>query len=147
MKSFDPVAAAISWFDAYRASSLAIVDLYSESALLDCNCTQTLVVGRGAITEYWRHRFIAKPAVDLKDVWPYENGVVMSYGVKDGVVRSNLAFDGTDKIQRARCLPALRPQERDRYNWDLQCPKCKSTGVADVSENAFPPELLFASTA
>jgi hypothetical protein len=29
---------------------------------------------------------------------------------------------------------------RDHYTWDLECPRCKRTGRADVSENAAPYE-------
>jgi ketosteroid isomerase-like protein len=51
MSSFDPMAAAIDWLDAYRASDLSIADLYSESAALECCNGQATVVGRAAITE------------------------------------------------------------------------------------------------
>jgi hypothetical protein len=27
---------------------------------------------------------------------------------------------------------------RDRYTWDLKCPKCKRAGIAKVSEDAYP---------
>lgn len=27
---------------------------------------------------------------------------------------------------------------RDRYTWDLECPRCKLIGFAEVSEDAFP---------
>jgi hypothetical protein len=31
-------------------------------------------------------------------------------------------------------------KRRDHYTWDLECPRCKRKGRADVSENATPHE-------
>jgi hypothetical protein len=63
MSSFDPMAAAINWLDAYRDADLSIVDLYSADAMLECGCNgETLITGKAALTEYWRSRFAEKPA-------------------------------------------------------------------------------------
>ena len=53
MSTFDPMAAAIDWLDAYRAASLSIVDLYAELASLECVCGgRRIMVGHDAITAY-----------------------------------------------------------------------------------------------
>jgi hypothetical protein len=63
MSSFDPMAVAIDWLDAYRDADLSIVDLYSADAVLECGCNgETLITGKAALTEYWRNRFAESPA-------------------------------------------------------------------------------------
>ena len=55
MSSFDPMAAAIDWLDAYRANDLSNVELYAPNASLECGCNgQITVSGRNALTKYWR---------------------------------------------------------------------------------------------
>ena len=136
MNSFDRMAAARDWLDAYRAASLSIVDLYSDTATLECDCgDEKLVTGREALVEYWRLRFTEKPAGDHADLQQDDAGVVVSYSVPDGLVEARLNFDETGKIDRSRCGDA---SPRDQYTWELQCPSCGSTGAAQVSEDAFP---------
>jgi ketosteroid isomerase-like protein len=36
MSSFNPMAAALDWLDAYRAADLSIVDMYAPNAVLEC---------------------------------------------------------------------------------------------------------------
>ena len=106
MSSFDPMAAAIDWLDAYRAASLSIVNFYAPDAALDCGCGgQKEIVGRAAITEYWRQRFVERPAGELTDLALRGNDVVVSYRVPDGVVRAVLQFDDAGKISRCQCGP------------------------------------------
>jgi hypothetical protein len=107
MSSFDPMAAAIAWFDAYRAASPSIVDLYAETAALECGCRgQKVICGREAITEYWRQRFIEKPAGELQDLQPQGTAIIVSYRVSDGVIQAILEFDVEGKIERSRSGPA-----------------------------------------
>ena len=50
MSSFDPMAVAIDWLDAYRDVDLSIVDLYSADAVLECGCNgETLITGKAAL--------------------------------------------------------------------------------------------------
>lgn len=136
MSSFDPMAAAVDWIDAYRAASFSIVDLYTDSATLDCGCGgRKIIAGRAALVEYWRRQFAEDPAGELKDLQPTGAGIAVYYGVRDGVVQAVLDFDSTGKIRQSRCGITV---PRDRYNWDLQCPVCGAVGVAHVSEDAFP---------
>ena len=141
MTSFDPIAAAIDWLDAYRAASLSIVDLYADGAALECSCNgQEIMFGRVAITEYWRQRFQDKPAGELTDLQPDVDAIVVSFRVPDGIVQAVLDFDPNGKIERLRCgyKPIALRRARDRYTWDLVCPKCGSAGIASVSEDAIP---------
>ncbi len=104
MSSFDPMAAAIDWLDAYRAASFSIVDLYADGATLECGCGGTKVIaGRAALVEYWRQRFVEKPAGELEDLQPDGTGVIVSYRAPDGIVQATLNFDTDGRIERSRC--------------------------------------------
>ena len=107
MSSFDPMAAAIDWLDAYRAADLSIADLYAEDAALECGCdSQTVVIGRSTIAAYWRLRFVAKPACDLESLQT-DGGeaIVMSYAVPGGLVQAAFEFNDAGEIIRSRCGP------------------------------------------
>lgn len=107
MSSFDPMAAAIDWLDAYRAADLdSILGLYDDGATLECGCNgQKIIVGKAAIAEYWRQRFIEKPALDLEDIQPDAEAVIVSYRTRDGVVQAILSFNEAGLIERYRCGP------------------------------------------
>jgi hypothetical protein len=106
MSTFDPMAAAIDWLDAYRAASLSIVDLYAELASLECACGgRKIMVGHDAITAYWGQRFREKPAGELVDLQHTGPDIVVGYRVPDGVVQALLRFDDVGKIERSRCGP------------------------------------------
>jgi hypothetical protein len=99
MSTFDPMAAAIDWLDAYRAASLSIVDLYAELASLECACGgRRIMVGHDAITR-------EKPAGELVDLQHAGPDIVVGYRVPDGVVLALLRFDDVGKIERSRCGP------------------------------------------
>jgi hypothetical protein len=106
MSSFDPMAAAIDWLDAYRAASIEIVDLYADGATLECCCGgMKVIAGRGALIAYWRQRFVHNPAGELEDLQPEGTGIGVSYRVPDGIVQVTLSFDANGKIERSRCGP------------------------------------------
>jgi len=108
MSSFDPMAAAIDWLDAYRAKALSIVELYAEDAALECACGGAKVLhGRTAIAEYWRQRFAEKPAGELTDIHPEGDYVVVGYRVPDCVVQAILRFNSEGKIRFSICGPAV----------------------------------------
>lgn len=46
--------------------------------------------GEPAITEYWRHRFIEKPACELEELRPDADGILVSYRVPGGIARPPL---------------------------------------------------------
>jgi hypothetical protein len=100
------MAAAIDWLEAYRAHSPLIVDLYAEDAILECACgRQIVLIGHTTIAEYWRQRFVEKPAGELEDLRPDGSGIVVSYRVPDGIVQAILHFDESGKIKHSRCGP------------------------------------------
>ena len=104
MSTFDPMAAAVDWLDAYRAASLTIVSMYSENASLDCECDgRRVLTGHRAITEYWRQRFVQKPAGELVDLRPDGDAIVVSYRVPNGVVQAFLRFDEAGHIRQSLC--------------------------------------------
>jgi hypothetical protein len=107
MSTFDPMAIAIDWLDAYREGSCSIVDLYASDAAVECCCGGMKVIyGRGAITEYWIQRFAEKPAGELQGLQMYGEAVVIAYGAGDGLVQATLYFGRDGKIARSVCGPA-----------------------------------------
>jgi len=96
------MAAAIDWLDAYRAASLSIVDMYAEDASLECACDgRKVLVGRRAVTEYWKQRFVEAPAHELEDL--QGDGIAVTFRVPAGIVRAILNFEACGKIERSRC--------------------------------------------
>lgn len=113
------MAAAIDWLDAYRAAALnAMLVLYDHRASLECGCGgQKLIMGKMAIAEYWRQRFIETPALELEDIEAAGDTVAVSYRTADGVVQAILDFNEAGKIERCRCGPTaeivpFRPKAR-----------------------------------
>jgi hypothetical protein len=106
MSSFDPMAAAVDWFDAYRAATLSIVDLYAPDAVLECGCNgQATVIGRSALIEYWRQRFDEKPAGELQGLQMAGDMTLVSYEVPGGIVQATLQFNDAGQIIRSQCGP------------------------------------------
>ena len=102
--SFDPMAVAIDWLDAYRASSLSIVDMYAEDASVDCACDgRKVLVGRRAVAAYWKQRFVKAPAHELEDLQFDGDGIAVTFRVPAGIVRAILNFEASGKIERSRC--------------------------------------------
>jgi hypothetical protein len=85
MSTFDPMAAAIDWFDAYRAGSFSIVDVYAPTAELECGCGGLKIArGQAAISENWREQFAKGPAGALISLLPADDGISITYRVPDG---------------------------------------------------------------
>jgi hypothetical protein len=117
MSTFDPMAVAIDWLDAYRAGSLSILDFYAPNAAVECGCSAIKVrLGQAAITEYWIERFAEKPAGELVEFQPAGDGIVVAYKVDvDEFVRATLYFDHEGKIARSVCGPAT-PRGNSAYS-------------------------------
>jgi ketosteroid isomerase-like protein len=107
--SFDPMAVAVDWLDAYRAGDIdAILELYAEDAVVHCGCAggQT-ITGREALRAYWVDRLRKYPAGTLDDLNPWQNdGTVISYITSAGVMSALLAFDATGRIKELDCSPS-----------------------------------------
>jgi ketosteroid isomerase-like protein len=105
--SFDPMAIAIDWLDAYRAGDIeAILEMYAEDAVVHCGCcgVQT-ITGRDALRAYWVERLQKYPAGTLGDLNPSDEGTVISYVTNTGVMSALLAFDATGRIKELECNP------------------------------------------
>lgn len=109
MISFDPMAVAIDWLEAYRAEDMeALLDLYDEGASLECGCGgEKILVGREAIRVYRGLRFSEKPYSGFEEFTPIHRGVHFSYRIKGGVVKVLLDYNDDGKIERSRCGPSL----------------------------------------
>lgn len=106
MKSFDPMAAALDWFDTYRARDISIIDLYASDAALECNCkSRNMIIGRTELHRYWRNRFDENPAGALAELNTDGDWIVVSYSTPDFVVRASLKFNDQGKIIQHRCGP------------------------------------------
>jgi hypothetical protein len=98
--SFDPMAAAIDWLDAYRSSDLEpLLKMFADDAVIECGCcAMTSLVGKKAARAYWRQRFMDCAPSDLTDVQLIRDGAAISYRVRNGVVAANLEFNAKGKI-------------------------------------------------
>lgn len=105
MSSFDPMAAAVDWLDAYRAADLDIANLYARDATVECCDGHTTLVGRTAIAQYWRMRFLQKPAGVLEDLQANGDTVVVSYAVPGETLQVTLEFSEAGEISRSSCSP------------------------------------------
>ncbi|QIO37210.2 MULTISPECIES: nuclear transport factor 2 family protein [Bradyrhizobium] len=105
--SFDPMAAAIDWLDAYRAGDIeAILELYAEDAVVHCGCSGATITGRKALRAYWIDRLRKYPAGTLDDLNPSHNdGTMISYITDTGVMRALIAFDAAGRIKMLDCSP------------------------------------------
>lgn len=107
--SFDPMAAAVDWLDAYRTGDIeAILAMYAENAVVHCGCGgNKTFTGRGALRAYWIDRLRRYPASDLDNLHPANDGASISYITKTGTVSAVLAFDANGKIKTLTCGPSI----------------------------------------
>jgi hypothetical protein len=107
--SFDPMAEAIDWLDAYRASDISIVDMYADDAALECDCAgSSTFAGRDAISEYWQQRFLRAPAGELVNLYMEGSAVALSYRAFAETVLAVLTFNDDGKIVLSTCGPPRR---------------------------------------
>jgi hypothetical protein len=105
--SFDPMAAAIDWLDAYRSSDLEpLLKMFADDAVIECGCcAMTSLSGKRAARAYWRQRFLDCSPSDLMDVQPTREGTAISYRARNGVVAAILEFNSKGKIAFLRIGP------------------------------------------
>ena len=106
--SFDPLALAVDWLDAYRAGDIeTILELHADNAVVHCGCggIQT-ITGRDALRAYWIEHLRKYPAGTLDDLNPSERGTVISYVTDTGVMKAILAFDAAGRIKVLDCSPS-----------------------------------------
>lgn len=105
--SFDPMAAAIDWLDAYRAGDIdTVLGMYADDAVIHCGCggmkTSSNKDGRLA---YWLDRLAKYPATRLDNLQPSGGTVVVSYVARGGLVTVSLTFNAFGKIASHICGP------------------------------------------
>jgi hypothetical protein len=98
--TFDPMAAAIDWLDAYREEDLdLIIAMYADDATVHCNCVDsTIVSGANKLRHYWMIRLRDHPASELLDLNPMENGALISFATRLGAMNTLLSFDSSGRI-------------------------------------------------
>ncbi|WP_409192598.1 nuclear transport factor 2 family protein [Bradyrhizobium sp. RDM4] len=109
--SFDPMAVAIDWLDAYRAGNIeAILEMYAEDAVVHCGCCAggvKTITSREALLAYWTDRLRKRPAGNLDDLNPsHDDGTIISYITNVGVMSARFAFDGAGRIKELNCNPS-----------------------------------------
>ena len=109
--SFDPMAAAVDWLDAYRDGDLeTILAMYADDAVVHCGCGgMKTIAGREGLRAYWIDRLKTYPASGLANLQPARDGAKISYGVRGRVVSATLAFNASGKIAESTCEPSGRP--------------------------------------
>jgi hypothetical protein len=101
--TFDPMAVAVDWLDAYRAADLgAILNMYADDAVTDCACDGMTVAGKKGLRAYWERRFRDYPASDLDNLQAYAEGATISYVARDRVVTATMEFNAEGQISRLR---------------------------------------------
>ncbi|QOZ67172.1 nuclear transport factor 2 family protein [Bradyrhizobium arachidis] len=104
--SFDPMAAAIDWLDAYRAGDLeTLLEMYAEDAAVYCDCYELIVTGRENLRGYWAIHLQEHPAAELDNLQPSHGGAIISYVSGENVVEAVLDFNDAGKIRTLSCRP------------------------------------------
>ncbi|PSO16157.1 nuclear transport factor 2 family protein [Bradyrhizobium sp. MOS003] len=106
--SFDPMAAAVDWLDAYRAGDIeTILEMYADHAVVRCGCGgMKTVAGKQGLRAYWVDRLRNYPASSLDNLQPSADGTVISYVAQGRVVSAILTFDTSGKIAALTCGPS-----------------------------------------
>jgi hypothetical protein len=98
--SFDPMAAAIDWLDAYRSSDLEfMLGMFADDAVVQCGCcAMTTISGKESFRAYWAQRFQDCAASDLEDLRPSGSGASISYITRAGTVAADMQFNRDGRI-------------------------------------------------
>jgi hypothetical protein len=104
--SFDPMAAAIDWLDAYRAGDIeGSLRMYADDAVVRCGCGGTkTITGKERLRAYWLERLREYPAFDLDNLQPTNVGTLISYVSRDGIVKAVLTFNASGLVARRRII-------------------------------------------
>jgi hypothetical protein len=101
--TFDPMAVAVDWLDAYRAADLgAILNMYADDAVTDCTSDGRTVTGMKGLRAYWERRFRDYPASDLDNLRASAEGARISFVARDRVVTATMEFNAEGRISRLR---------------------------------------------
>jgi hypothetical protein len=106
---FDPMGLVIDWLDACKERRLSsLIDLYDESATLDCCCEGKTLRGRLDLEAYWgpklAHSVIG--AFEVYVLFPEDRRRMLDYRAFDGnPVRIHFRFTDDGKIRHNACAP------------------------------------------
>jgi hypothetical protein len=103
--SFDPMAAAVDWLDAYRAGDTEVIlKMYADDAVVHCGCGGAkTITGIEGLRAYWVERLRDYPASDLDNLQPSYGGTLISYVSRDGLVNAVLTFNASGQIASLTC--------------------------------------------
>src|SRR4051812_19037344 len=108
---FDPLATVVDWLDACRQGDLnALLDLYDERAILECNCERISLTRRNSIAAYWTPKLESKlvPAFTLEEMSLTGDGVQVHYQSYEGKpVQIHFRFGASGKILHTSCGPLV----------------------------------------
>lgn len=106
--SFDPMAGAVDWLDAYRAGDIeSILAMYAEDAVIQCGCgSMKTSSGKDGRRAYWADRLRHYPASRLDNLQPSGQSVVVSYFARGGLVSASLSFNALGQIAEHVCGPS-----------------------------------------
>lgn len=109
--SFDPMAAAIDWLDAFRAGDLEfVVQMFADEAVIQCGCRSTpSIADKGGLRAFWEQRLHDGAPSDLDDLQPFGTGVMLTYRMRDGLVAATLDFDAAGRIVSMQCDTVSQP--------------------------------------
>jgi hypothetical protein len=107
--SFDPIGIVVDWLDACKQRQLfALVDLYDDSATLDCRCEGKTLRGLSEVERYWGPKLAhaVTEAFEVDALFPETEGVCLDYRAFDGApVRMHFTFTEDGKIHHTACAP------------------------------------------
>ena len=105
--SFDPMAAAVDWLDAYRAGDIdSVLEMYADQAVIHCGCGgMKTSSGQQGLRAYWLDRLAKYPASSLDNLQPSGEMVAVSYVAGDRIVTASLTFDVSGRIILHVCGP------------------------------------------
>ena len=108
-EGFDPMGLVIDWLDACKERRLSsLIDLYDESATLDCCCEGKALRGLPDLEAYWGPKLVHAVigAFEVDALFPETDGVCLDYRAFDGTpVRIHFRFTDEGKIRHNACAP------------------------------------------
>lgn len=113
--SFDPMAAAVDWLDAFRSADLeCLANMFADKAVIECRCCcAASVTGEDDLRAFWERRLADCAPFELDDLQPSGDGVMLTYAMRGGLVAATLDFDAVGQIVSLQCdlvTPATQEQ-------------------------------------
>jgi SnoaL-like domain len=109
--SFDPMAAAIDWLDAFRSGDLeSVVEMFADEAVVLCGCCSAAwIADKSGLRTFWQQRLHDCAPTDLDDLQPSGEGVMLTYRMGDSLVAATLDFDAAGRIVSMQCHNVIQP--------------------------------------